>query len=326
MIVGPNATSYDALLGNYHGVSDKAVNFVEGITGAFDPATSIEYDLGCDFNDTTKFGGIWAAGNASLTIAVMGLSPILEGEAGDAFLSQTGGDKKDISLPASEIAYLKQLRKSVKTPIILVITAGSCVDIASVAPYADAIVLAWYPGEQGGNALADIILGKVSPSGRLPITFYKSANDLPDYTNYAMKGRTYRYFDGAVAYPFGFGLSYVNFKYKLISTTQSTYHLKDTIAATISVANNGNMDAEEVIQAYIEYPNLERMPIKELKYFKKITVKNGASINHRIVIPVNELQKWDLNKNEWMLYPGSYKLVIGAHAKDEKITTLFEVQ
>ena len=326
MIVGPNATSYDALLGNYHGVSDKAVNFVEGITGAFDPATRIEYDLGCDFNDTTKFGGIWAAGNASLTIAVMGLSPVLEGEAGDAFLSQTGGDKKDIHLPASEIAYLKQLRKSVKTPIILVITAGSCVDIASVAPYADAIVLAWYPGEQGGNALADIILGKVSPSGRLPITFYKSANDLPDYTNYAMKGRTYRYFDGAVAYPFGFGLSYVNFKYKLISTTQSTYHLKDTIAATISVANNGNMDAEEVIQAYIEYPNLERMPIKELKYFKKITVKKGASINHRIVIPVNELQKWDLNKNQWMLYPGRYKLVIGAHAKDEQITTLFEVQ
>ena len=141
-----------------------------------------------------------------------------------------------------------------------------------------------------------------------------------------MKGRTYRYFDGAVAYPFGFGLSYVNFKYKLISTTQSTYHLKDTIAATISVANNGNMDAEEVIQAYIEYPNLERMPIKELKYFKKITVKKGASINHSIVIPVNELQKWDLNKNQWMLYPGRYKLVIGAHAKDEQITTLFEVQ
>ena len=86
------------------------------------------------------------------------------------------------------------------------------------------------------------------------------------------------------------------------------------------------MDAEEVIQAYIEYPNLERMPIKELKYFKKITVKKGASINHRIVIPVNELQKWDLNKNQWILYPGRYKLVIGAHAKDEQITTLFEVQ
>ena len=326
MIVGPNATSYDALLGNYHGVSDKAVNFVEGITGAFDPATRIEYDLGCDFNDTTKFGGIWAAGNASLTIAVMGLSPVLEGEAGDAFLSQTGGDKKDIHLPASEIAYLKQLRKSVKTPIILVITAGSCVDIASVAPYADAIVLAWYPGEQGGNAFADIILGKVSPSGRLPITFYKSANDLPDYTNYTMKGRTYRYYDGDVAYPFGFGLSYVDFKYKLVNSTQSAYHLKDTIVATILVTNTGNMDAEELVQAYIEYPNLERMPIKELKFFKKIMVPKGAVKTTNIMIPVSELKKWDLTKNDWMLYPGNYKLVIGTNARDAKLTSAFQVK
>jgi beta-glucosidase len=326
MIVGPNATSYDALLGNYHGVSDKAVNFVEGITAGFDPATRIEYDLGCDFNDTTKFGGIWAAGNANLTIAVMGLSPVLEGEAGDAFLSQTGGDKKDIQLPASEIAYLKQLRKSVKTPIILVITAGSCVDIASVAPYADAIILAWYPGEQGGNALADIILGKVSPSGRLPITFYKSANDLPDYTSYAMKGRTYRYYEGAVAFPFGFGLSYVNFEYQLKSKPQSQYHLQDTIHASVVITNNGNMNADEVVQAYIEYPNLERMPIKELKYFKKITISKGASMNTNIAIPVNELQKWDLSKNKWALYPGKYKLVFGSNAKDEKITSSFEVQ
>lgn len=326
MIVGPNATSYDALLGNYHGVSDKAVNFVEGITAGFDPATRIEYDLGCDFNDTTKFGGIWAAGNANLTIAVMGLSPVLEGEAGDAFLSQTGGDKKDIQLPASEIAYLKQLRKSVKTPIILVITAGSCVDIASVAPYADAIILAWYPGEQGGNALADIILGKVSPSGRLPITFYKSANDLPDYTSYAMKGRTYRYYEGAVAFPFGFGLSYVNFEYQLKSKPQSQYHLQDTIHASVVITNNGNMDADEVVQAYIEYPNLERMPIKELKYFKKIAISKGASMNTNIAIPVIELQKWDLSKNKWALYPGKYKLVFGSNAKDEKITSSFEVR
>jgi beta-glucosidase len=326
MIVGPNATSYDALLGNYHGVSDKAVNFVEGITGAFDPATRIEYDLGCDYNDTTKFGGIWAAGNASLTIAVMGLSPVLEGEAGDAFLSQTGGDKKDINLPASEIAYLKQLRKSVKTPIILVITAGSCVDIASVAPYADAIILAWYPGEQGGNAFADIILGKVSPSGRLPITFYKSANDLPDYTSYAMKGRTYRYYEGAVAYPFGFGMSYTTFDYKFNNVPKAICHAKDSITAKIAVTNTGTMDAEEVIQAYIVYPNKERMPLKELKYFKKIIISKGTTKNTNISIPVEELKKWDLTLNKWVLYPGNYKLEIASNAKDVILTTQFEIQ
>jgi beta-glucosidase len=326
MIVGPNATSYDALLGNYHGVSDKAVNFVEGITAAFDPATRIEYDLGCDYTDTTKFGGIWAAGNANLTIAIMGLSPVLEGEAGDAFLSQTGGDKKDIQLPASEVAYLKQLRKSVKTPIVLVITAGSCVDIASVAPYVDAIVFAWYPGEQGGNALADIILGKVSPSGRLPITFYKSVNDLPDYTSYAMKGRTYRYYNGEVAFPFGFGLSYVNFDYKYSKAPKNNYNAKDTITATVSVSNKGNMDAAEVVQAYIVYPNSERMPLKELKFFKKLDIAKTTTKNTSIAIPVSDLKKWDLKLNKWMLYPGDYKLEIGTNAKEITLSSNFTVQ
>ena len=326
MIVGPNATSYDALLGNYHGVSDKAVNFVEGITAAFDQATIVESELLCDYTDTTKFGGIWAAGNANLTIAIMGLSPVLEGEAGDAFLSQTGGDKKDIQLPASEVAYLKQLRKSVKTPIVLVITAGSCVDIASVAPYADAIVFAWYPGEQGGNALADIILGKVSPSGRLPITFYKSVNDLPDYTSYAMKGRTYRYYNGEVAFPFGFGLSYVNFDYKYSKAPKNNYNAKDTITATVSVSNKGNMDAAEVVQAYIVYPNSERMPLKELKFFKKLDIAKTTTKNTSIAIPVSDLKKWDLKLNKWMLYPGDYKLEIGTNAKEITLSSNFTVQ
>ena len=206
------------------------------------------------------------------------------------------------------------------------ITAGSCVDIASVAPYADAIILAWYPGEQGGNALADIILGKVAPSGRLPITFYKSANDLPDYTSYAMKGRTYRYYSGEVAYPFGFGLSYVKFDYKMLRAPNLSYQIKDTLTANIVVANLGNMDADEVVQAYIVYPNLERMPIKELKYFKKANISKGAAQNINIRIPIAELKKWDLSKNNWTLYPGTYKLVIGSNVQDEKLSSSFEIQ
>ncbi len=325
MIVGPNATSYDALIGNYHGLTNKAVNFVEGITNAMDPATRIEYDLGCDYNDTSHFGGIWAAGNAKLTIAVMGLSPVLEGEAGDAFLSKSGGDKTNISLPASEIVYLRKLRESIKTPIIVVITAGSNVDVASIEPYADAIIYAWYPGEQGGNALADILLGKISPSGRLPITFYKSVSDLPDYKNYAMKGRTYRYYDGEVAYPFGYGLSYSIFEYKNTVSNKTNYQLQDTIAVQTTISNIGNMDAAEVIQAYVEYPNLERMPIKELKYFKRIEIKKGVSENVSISIPVDELKKWDIKLNKWILYPGKYKLLLGSNSKDTKSMIPFEL-
>ena len=142
MVVGSNAASLDALMGNYHGVSSKAVNFVEGITAAVDAGTRVEYDLGCDYTDTIHFGGTWAAGNADVTVAVLGLNAVYEGEEGDAFLAAGGGDKKSLSLPASHIAYLKALRKGNKKPIIAVITAGSAVDIAAIEPYADAIILA----------------------------------------------------------------------------------------------------------------------------------------------------------------------------------------
>lgn len=326
MIVGPNATSYDALLGNYHGISNKAVNFVEGIAAALDPATRIEYDLGCDYNDTVHFGGIWAAGNAKLTIAVLGLSPVLEGEAGDAFLSKSGGDKTNINLPASEIAYMKQLRATVKTPIIAVVTAGSNVNIASIEPYADAIVFAWYPGEQGGNALADVVTGKVSPSGRLPITFYKSVADLPAYTSYAMKGRTYRYYEGPVQYPFGFGLSYTTFDYKLHSSNKVIYTNSDTVNVILKVTNTGKMDAAEIVQGYIEYPSMDRMPIKELKYFNRVDIQKAKSKELMVSIPISALKKWDLQKKAWVIYPGKYKLSFGSNAKEIIISIPFEIK
>ncbi|MBB3968102.1 glycoside hydrolase family 3 N-terminal domain-containing protein [Mucilaginibacter phyllosphaerae] len=326
MVLGPNAANLDAMLGSYHGVSSKVVNFVEGITGAVDPATRVEYDMGCDYRDTTHFGGIWGAGNADLTIAVLGLSPVLEGEAGDAFLAENGGDKKNLSLPASEIAFMKALRKGVKKPIIAVITAGSDVDVSAIADYADAIIYAWYPGEQGGNALADIVFGKVNPSGRLPLTFYNSVNDLPPYQSYSMNNRTYRYFKGKVQYPFGFGLSYTTFGYEAVTLPQKQYGAKDTITITAAVKNIGIMDGDEIVQAYIKYPTVDRMPLKELKAFKRVSVAKGGSETITLKVPVTELQKWDLKNNQWKLYPGTYQLVLGSSSADEKITARFQVK
>jgi len=326
MVIGPNAGAIDPMVGNYHGTSSKIVNFVEGITGALGPGARVEYDLGCDYRDTVHIGGTWAAGNAEATIAVIGLSPVLEGEAGDAFLSETGGDKKNLSLPASEIKLMKELRKSCgHKPIIAVITAGSDVDIDAIAPYADAIILAWYPGEQGGNALADLVFGDVSPSGHLPLTFYKSLSNVPDYSNYDMKGRTYRYYNGPVQYPFGFGLSYTAFSYQLMTGLKEKYSRKDTITAGINVRNTGPVDGDEVVQAYIEYPELDRMPVKELKSFKRITVKKGAAENIILKIPVEELQKWDMTTHSWKLYPGTYKLVLGSNSADQKLLLPFSV-
>ncbi|MBS1525628.1 MAG: glycoside hydrolase family 3 C-terminal domain-containing protein [Bacteroidetes bacterium] len=327
MIIGPNAAGFDPMIGNYHGVSTQVVNFVDGITSAVDPSTRIEYDLGCDYSDTTHFGGTWAAGNTDVTIAVIGLSPVLEGEAGDAFLSKSGGDKRDLSLPRSEIRFMQALRRSVHSkPIIAVVTAGSDIDVSAIEPYADAIVFAWYPGEQGGNAFADLLFGKVSPSGHLPVTFYKSISDVPDYSDYAMKNRTYRYFTGPVQYPFGYGMSYTSFDYLPQTEPSKHYRLKDTVTVTISVKNTGKMDGDEVVQAYIEYPKVDRMPVKELKGFKRVSVQQGTSQPVTIKIAVADLKKWDLQKHGWRLYPGDYTLVLGSNSQDEKLKYRFTAQ
>jgi beta-glucosidase len=143
-----------------------------------------------------------------------------------------GADRKNLSLPASHIAYIKALRSGTKTPLIVVVNAGSAVDISAIADHADAIILAWYPGQEGGNALADILFGRISPSGRLPVTFYRSTEDLPPYNDYAMKGRTYRYFSGKPQYPFGFGMSYTRFEYEW--TRQPTV-AHDTISFSIKL-------------------------------------------------------------------------------------------
>ena len=317
MIVGPNAASLDALIGSYHGVSNKAVNFVEGITNAVGVGTRVEYDMGCDYKDTTRFGGIWAAGNANITIAVIGLTPVYEGEEGDAFLAENGADRKNLSLPASHIAYLKALRKGTKTPIIVVINSGSAVDIAAISDYADAIILAWYPGEEGGNALADILFGKVSPSGHLPVTFYNSFDDLPAYNNYSMQGRTYRYFNGKVQYPFGFGMSYTSFEYAWFKQPVLS---GNNINFSVKVKNTGQYNADEVVQVYIKYPQLTGMPIKELKAFKRITVKINNQGIANFSIPLSELQKWDTENKNWKLYKGSYTIVAGSNANDEKLS------
>lgn len=314
-VLGTNAASLDVLAGSYHGVSSKMVNFVEGITAAVGMDTRVEYDLGSSYTDTTHFGGIWAAGNSDITVAVIGLSPVLEGEAGDAFLSPTKGDKPDLNLPAGNIAFMKALRKGNPTkPIIAVITAGSNVDVQAIAPYADAVILAWYPGEQGGHALADLLFGDVSPSGRLPLTFYNSVNDLPDYNSYDMKGRTYRYYDGPVQYPFGFGLSYTTFAYQWKDQPANTFKAGETIRFSLTVKNTGQVDADEVVQAYIQYPNLDNMPFKELKAFKRVSLKKGGESVVSIEIPLGELQKWDEKSNKQKLYPGTYQLVIGKDA------------
>ncbi|GAA0557449.1 beta-glucosidase [Chitinophaga japonensis] len=326
MVLGSNAAAPDALLANYHGINGNLVTFAEGIAAAAGPATAVQYDMGSDYKDTVHFGGIWAAENSDVTIAVIGLTPVLEGEEGDAFLSASGGDKATLSLPASQLAFMRKLRAAHKKPIIAVITAGSAVDVSAIEPYADAVILAWYPGEQGGRALADIVFGDVSPAGRLPVTFYRSFNDLPPYDDYSLKGRTYRYFEGEVAYPFGFGLSYTTFNYAWEQQPRNTYALRDTIHLAVQVQNTGGYDGDEVVQAYIEYPGLERMPLRELKAFRRVHVAKDGRQTVTLSIPVSGLQKWDLAAHRWKLYKGQYTVAVGKSSADLLLKKTFTVK
>jgi beta-glucosidase len=321
VVVGANAGSLDAMVGNYHGMSGNIVTYAEGITEAAGAGMAVQYDMGSDFSDTTHFGGVWASETSDLTVVVIGLTPVYEGEEGDAFLAANGGDKKNLSLPEAHVAYLKKLRSKHDKPIITVVTAGSAVDISDIEPYSDAIIMAWYAGEQGGNALADILFGKTSPSGKLPVTFYRSFDDLPPYESYAMQGRTYRYFDGEVQYPFGFGLSYGDFAYTWLAQPKKQYKKNETLEVQIQVSNLSSIDALETLQAYIKYPKLDRMPLKELKAFRKTMVQANGTAKVALTIPIRELQKWDLKRKTWKVYPGEYELVLGSDSQDVKLST-----
>lgn len=325
VVLGPNAAALDPLMANYHGVSGNMVTFAEGIAEAAGPATAVQYDQGSDFADTAHFGGLWAAGESDLAIAVVGLTPVYEGEEGDAFLAANGGDKLSLDLPAAHLRFLKELRKKGK-PVVVVVTAGSAVDIAAIEPYADAVVLAWYPGEQGGNALADILFGNVSPSGRLPVTFYKSLKDLPPYDSYATNNRTYRYFSGPVQYPFGYGLTYTSFVYQWAQKPAKISSRTDTLRFSVALKNTGSMNGGEVVQAYIQYPSMERMPLRELKGFKRVDVNKGGEAVVRFAIPVRELEKWDLAEQRWELYPGTYTVTVGAHSQDIRLTSPVSIE
>ena len=326
LVTGANSGNLDALLGNYHGLSSELVTFAEGITKAAGPAVSVQYDLGCNDTDTTRFGGIWASGMSDATIVVIGLTPVREGEEGDAFLAEHGGDKKDLNIPAAHLAFLKKLRKSNNKPVITVVTAGSDVDLSEIEANSDAVILSWYPGEQGGNALADILFGKVSPSARLPVTFYKSFDQLPDYENYVMQGRTYRYFDGEVQYPFAYGLSYVDFDYQWKQAPAKKYKSSDKISISVTVKNTGDRNAKEVVPVFISYPKLDRMPIKELKQFTKKEIAAGSSQTISFEIPVWDFAKWDDSCQDWKVYPGEYEVMIGGDAHTAKLSAKFQVK
>lgn len=317
LVTGPNADDIDVLLANYNGNSGNLVTVLEGITNAVSPSTVIFHNKGCDLTDTIRQDVHWMINEADAVVAVLGLSPLLEGENGDAYLSEAGGDKKDISFPYAQLKYLKKLRERTRKPLVVVLTSGSAIELVEVEKIADAVLLAWYPGEQGGNAVAGILFGEICPGGRLPVTFYSSTADLPSFTDYAMEGRTYRYFRKAAHHPFGFGLSYTSFAYSGLKVSPKP----GGYAFDLDIRNTGKMDGDEVVQLYIRRVNAAATePVKQLKDFKRVRIGKGRSERVSLVIRDTDLEYYEGQPGKWVVNPGEYEIMIGGSSGDAKLT------
>jgi beta-glucosidase len=216
-----------------------------------------------------------AARNADLVIVAMGLSPRIEGEEmkvlADGF---EGGDRTKIDLPAPQEQLLERVQ-AVGKPTVLVLMNGSALAINWADQNVPAVLEAWYPGEEGGTAVAQVIAGDFSPAGRLPVTFYKSTEQLPAFDDYSMAKRTYRYFDGEPLYPFGYGLSYTSFAYKNLRVDHVRLKAGEAAAVSVEVANIGTMAGEEVVQLYVTHPGRAGAPLRALKGFERVRLDRG---------------------------------------------------
>jgi beta-glucosidase len=224
----------------------------------------------------------------------MGITGLLEGEEGESLASPTFGDRLDYNLPAAQIDYLRKLKAGNKNPVIAIVTGGSPMNLAEVQQIADAVLLVWYPGEEGGNAVADVLLGKVSPSGKLPVTFPRSFDQLPPFDNYSMKGRTYRYMTAEPLYPFGFGLSYTTFAYSGLTLSKGSVRLGETVVAEVTVTNTGKFKSDEVAELYLTHEKGgDSAALFALKGFQRVSLAPGDSIRVHFVLTPEQLSVVD---------------------------------
>ncbi len=281
-VIGPNAASIEALRGNYYGTADEYKTFLDGVRDAFDGR--IYYSEGCHlFKESLQplasagdgyAEAITVAEHSDVVILCLGLDATIEGEEGDTGNAFAAGDKADLYLPKSQRILVEKVL-AVNKPTIVVIAAGSAINPLSDG--ADAIIHAWYPGQMGGKALANIIFGNVSPSGKLPVTFYEKAELLPDFEDYSMKNRTYRYLENNVLYPFGYGLTYSKVVCK------SVEYDKQSKSAVVTVENMGPFDTDEVVQLYIRDEESKWAVLNhKLCGFKRIQLKSGEQATYFI--------------------------------------------
>ena len=345
-IIGPIADSRKALVGNYEGTSSEYITVLEGIRHAVENnGTRVFASNGCDLyrpkveplgEKSDRLAEVKAVCDVSdVIVAVMGLDASLEGEEGDTGNAYGSGDKPNLLLPGLQQEVLDTIAASGK-PAVLVVLSGSALALDKASSEFKAIIQGWYPGALGGKAIANVIFGKKNPEGHLPVTFYSEKNTLPEFTDYAMKGRTYRYMTEEPLYPFGFGLSYTDFEetitkivaspdaYKIVDGVLDNKHIyfksgDEPIDVTVKVENKGSMPGAVTVQAYVDYTDLglKGAPIRQLKALKKVHLDAGEE--KEVVISLDEKAFGLYDENgEWKLNPGTYNIYIGNSQPDRR--------
>ena len=314
-VIGPNANSRISLVGNYHGTASRYVTVLEGIQQAMGDNGRVLYSEGCHlFKDRVEHLA-WAddriaeavivAKHSDVVVLVLGLDETLEGEEGDTGNAAASGDKLDLLLPEPQRILMDAVLK-LKKPTVVVLMAGSAIDLSAAQEKASAVLLPWYPGADGGKTVADILFGKVSPSGKLPVTFYRNEAlaEMPAFTDYSMTNRTYRYYTGEPLYPFGYGLTYGDVTVEELSASWSM--------AVVSVENKGSRTTEDVIQLYIKDLESENAPTNPILCgFQRVTLAPGEKKQLEILIDsaaltvVTEDGDRIPGSGRWMLYAGT---------------------
>ena len=328
-VVGPNAADSLVMWGNYNGIPRKTTTVLEGVIAKVG-AENVVYALGCDiaakatdegrYSETegnyhdealSRESGASETGAVDLSmfndvdaiIFVGGLSPKLEGEEMRVnFKGFKGGDRTSIELPETQRAYVRELQKTGK-PIIFVHLSGSAVALAPEAEICDAILQGWYAGQAGGEAVADVLFGDYNPAGRLPVTFYASDADLPDFGDYDMPGHTYRYFKGKPLFPFGHGLSFSKFKYRRARLSDGVLRIK--------VKNRGKMDGDEVVQVYVKKADDVDGPVMSLRGFKRVHVKAGKKAVVEIPLSAENIDLFNPETGKMEAASGKYIVYYG---------------
>jgi beta-glucosidase len=325
-VIGPNAHDPHILCANYFGIPSRSVTPLDGIRAAVSARTKVWYTDGCKLLGTAT-DGLGRSGNlsealsmaerADVVVLCLGLSAEIEGEQGDASNSEAAGDKVDLRLTGLQPVLLEQI-VALGKPTVLVVLAGSALDLSFAHDHVGAIVQAWYPGEEGGSALADILFGDTSPGGRLPITFPRRVADLPDIKNYSMQGRTYRYLDKAPLYPFGYGLSYTRFTYRDLAVSQVRVPVGQSLHIFATVENVGGCAGDEVVQLYLK--DLEAscvVPHHSLRGWERVHLAPCESRTVSFELHPRDMALVD-DRGRRVLEPGRFRAYVGGSQPDER--------